>query len=123
MPFKLRFTQSGANATEDDMAEVIKDLEDQFTTICDAAKEVSGLLEAGRAQYTSSFNDHSGEFMNNVAIFLCLMTSLINMKSFFMCVCSQENAESSSVVPLGFIKIFLVKILDHFFWWFKRERV
>jgi hypothetical protein len=52
------------------MAEVIKDLEDQFTTICDAAKEVSGLLEAGRAQYTSSFNDHSArKMLNPVALF------------------------------------------------------
>ncbi|CAF2038565.1 unnamed protein product [Brassica napus] len=41
------------------MAEVIKDLEDQFTAICDAAKEVSGLLEASRAQYAPSPNDHS----------------------------------------------------------------
>lgn len=51
------------------MAEVIKDLEDQFTTICDAAKEVSGLLEASRAQYTSSSNEHSGKFMKMVQSF------------------------------------------------------
>ena len=50
------------------MAEVIKDLEDQFTTICDAAKEVSGLLEASRAQYAPSSSDHSGKF----SIFLSL---------------------------------------------------
>uniref|UniRef100_A0A1J3JFB2 DUF632 domain-containing protein n=1 Tax=Noccaea caerulescens TaxID=107243 RepID=A0A1J3JFB2_NOCCA len=52
------------------MAEVIKDLEDQFTTICDAAKEVSGLLEASRAQYAPSFNDHSAmKMLNPVALF------------------------------------------------------
>lgn len=42
------------------MAEVIKDLEDQFAIICTAGKEVSGLLEASRAQYTSS-NELSGK--------------------------------------------------------------
>ncbi|KAH0901240.1 hypothetical protein HID58_040743 [Brassica napus] len=36
------------------MGEVIKDLEDQFEIICSAANEVSGLLEAGRAQSSSS---------------------------------------------------------------------
>ncbi|KAF3595613.1 hypothetical protein DY000_02020031 [Brassica cretica] len=53
------------------MAEVIKDLEDQFTTICDAAKEVSGLLEASRAQYApSSSSDHSAmKKLNPVALF------------------------------------------------------
>ncbi|KAL1218390.1 Protein ALTERED PHOSPHATE STARVATION RESPONSE 1 [Cardamine amara subsp. amara] len=52
------------------MAEVIKDLEDQFTTICDAAKEVSGLLEAVGVQYTSSSNDHSAmKMLNPVALF------------------------------------------------------
>ncbi|KAJ4876944.1 hypothetical protein Rs2_41962 [Raphanus sativus] len=53
------------------MAEVIKDLEDQFTTICDAAKEVSGLLEASRAQYApSANNDHSAmKKLNPVALF------------------------------------------------------
>ncbi|XP_009112579.1 protein ALTERED PHOSPHATE STARVATION RESPONSE 1 isoform X2 [Brassica rapa] len=51
------------------MAEVIKDLEDQFTTICDAAKEVSGLLEASRAQYAPSPNDHTMKKLNPVALF------------------------------------------------------
>ncbi|XP_009102233.2 protein ALTERED PHOSPHATE STARVATION RESPONSE 1 [Brassica rapa] len=52
------------------MAEVIKDLEDQFTTICDAAKEVSGLLEASRAQYAPSSSDHSAmKKLNPVALF------------------------------------------------------
>ncbi|KAL0702850.1 hypothetical protein Bca4012_058972 [Brassica carinata] len=41
------------------MNEVIKDLEDQSTTICDVAKEVSGLLEASRAQYAPSSSVHS----------------------------------------------------------------
>lgn len=40
------------------MAEVIKDLEDQFMVVCNAANEVSALLEASKAQYSS--NDLSG---------------------------------------------------------------
>lgn len=44
------------------MGEVIKDLEDQFGIICTAAKEVSGLLEASRAQYTAS-NELSGKMI------------------------------------------------------------
>ncbi|CAN7047730.1 unnamed protein product [Brassica rapa subsp. trilocularis] len=52
------------------MAEVIKDLEDQFTTICEAAREVSGLLEASRAQYAPSSSDHSAmKKLNPVALF------------------------------------------------------
>ena len=45
------------------MGEVIKDLEDQFEIICNAANEVSGLLEAGRAQYISSNSDLSGKII------------------------------------------------------------
>ncbi|ESQ50539.1 hypothetical protein EUTSA_v10022561mg [Eutrema salsugineum] len=52
------------------MAEVIKDLEDQFTTICNVAKEVSGLLEASRAQYAPSSSEHSAmKMLNPVALF------------------------------------------------------
>ncbi|CAH8364388.1 unnamed protein product [Eruca vesicaria subsp. sativa] len=36
------------------MGEVIKDLEDQFTTICNSANEVSGLLEANKVECTTS---------------------------------------------------------------------
>ncbi|KAL0726659.1 hypothetical protein Bca4012_022752 [Brassica carinata] len=43
------------------MGEVIKDLEDQFEIICNAANEVSGLLEASRAQYISSNSELSGK--------------------------------------------------------------
>lgn len=42
------------------MAEVIKDLEDQFTVICNSAKEVSDLLESSRAQYSSTSNELTG---------------------------------------------------------------
>lgn len=43
------------------MAEVIKDLEDQFMAACTAAGEMSSILDASRAQYTSSSsNDLTG---------------------------------------------------------------
>lgn len=42
------------------MAEVIKDLEDQFTAACNAAGLVSSILEASRAKYASS-NDLTGK--------------------------------------------------------------
>ncbi|OMO90063.1 hypothetical protein CCACVL1_07528 [Corchorus capsularis] len=51
------------------MTEVIKDLEDQFMVICDAANEVSALLEASRAQYSSTSNDLSAiKMLNPVAL-------------------------------------------------------
>lgn len=51
------------------MAEVIKDLEDQFTVICNAAKEVSDLLESSRAQYSSTSNELTAmKMLNPVAL-------------------------------------------------------
>lgn len=43
------------------MAEVIKDLEAQFTIACDSANEVSEILEARSAQYALTSNDHTGQ--------------------------------------------------------------
>ncbi|XP_019058206.1 PREDICTED: uncharacterized protein LOC104814668 isoform X2 [Tarenaya hassleriana] len=52
------------------MAEVIKDLEEQFATVCKAAKDVSGLLEASSAQYSSSTSELSAmKMLNPVALF------------------------------------------------------
>ncbi|KAK6119943.1 hypothetical protein DH2020_046311 [Rehmannia glutinosa] len=52
------------------MTEVIKDLEDQFKAACNAAGEMSSILEASRAQYTSSSNDLSAmKMLNPVALF------------------------------------------------------
>ncbi|CAL1358485.1 unnamed protein product [Linum trigynum] len=53
------------------MAEVVKDLEDQFGRICDSAKVVSGLLESSRAQYSisSTSNDLAAlKMLNPVAL-------------------------------------------------------
>lgn len=51
------------------MAEVIKDLEEQFTVICNSANEVSDLLESSRAQYSSTSNEHTAiKMLNPVAL-------------------------------------------------------
>ncbi|KAL3534909.1 hypothetical protein ACH5RR_003370 [Cinchona calisaya] len=51
------------------MAEVIKDLEAQFMIACDSADEVSAILEARRAQYTSTSNDLAAlKMLNPVAL-------------------------------------------------------
>ncbi|KAG6386613.1 hypothetical protein SASPL_151781 [Salvia splendens] len=52
------------------MAEVIKDLEDQFTAACNAASQVSSILEASRAQHSPSANDVTAmKLLNPVALF------------------------------------------------------
>ncbi|KAK8601953.1 hypothetical protein V6N12_051775 [Hibiscus sabdariffa] len=42
------------------MEEVIDDLEAQFMVVCDAANDVSVMLEANRVQYSSALNDLTG---------------------------------------------------------------
>ncbi|KAK9029496.1 hypothetical protein V6N11_026610 [Hibiscus sabdariffa] len=42
------------------MEEVINDLEAQFMVVCDAASDVSVMLEADRVQYSSALNDLTG---------------------------------------------------------------
>ena len=42
------------------MAEVIKELEDNFMFVCSAANEVSAMLEASKAQYTSPSSELTG---------------------------------------------------------------
>ncbi|CAN8273433.1 unnamed protein product [Cochlearia groenlandica] len=51
------------------MGEAIKELEDQFTVICTAAKEVSGLLEASKAQHTCTNELSAMKMLNPVALF------------------------------------------------------
>ncbi|XP_011015528.1 PREDICTED: uncharacterized protein LOC105122534 [Populus euphratica] len=57
------------NRRPTNMAEVIKDLEDQFTVICNSAKVVSDLLESSRAQYSSTSNELTAmKMLNPVAL-------------------------------------------------------
>ncbi|KAJ4872412.1 hypothetical protein Rs2_08954 [Raphanus sativus] len=73
------------------MGEVIKDLEDQFEIICSAANEVSGLLEASRAQYISSNTELSAmKMLNPVALFSSRSYSSTSSSRFLI------SSESSS---------------------------
>ncbi|XP_027368759.1 nitrate regulatory gene2 protein-like [Abrus precatorius] len=52
------------------MAEVIRDLDAQFTIVCNAANDLSSLLEAKKAQYLSTSNELSAsKLLNPVALF------------------------------------------------------
>ncbi|KAI3440118.1 uncharacterized protein J3R85_003974 [Psidium guajava] len=79
------------------MAEVIKELETQFTNICNAANEVSLLLEVGRAQYSSSNELTAMKMLNPVALFRS-GSSRSSSSRFLMSSSSSKNdgSESSS---------------------------
>ncbi|KAK9269541.1 hypothetical protein L1049_001317 [Liquidambar formosana] len=58
------------NRRPTNMAEVVKDLEYQFTLVCNSADEVSALLEATRAQYSSASNELTAmQMLNPLALF------------------------------------------------------
>ncbi|CAL9211781.1 protein ROLLING AND ERECT LEAF 2-like [Musa acuminata AAA Group] len=51
------------------MTEIMKDIECQFIRICDCAHEVSVLLEASRAQYSSTSSEIAVKMMNPIVLF------------------------------------------------------
>ncbi|KAG0498369.1 hypothetical protein HPP92_003060 [Vanilla planifolia] len=51
------------------MAEVMKDIENQFIRICDCAHEITVMLEASRSPYPSASNELSMRLLNPVALF------------------------------------------------------
>ncbi|XP_058728891.1 protein ROLLING AND ERECT LEAF 2-like [Vicia villosa] len=64
------------------MAEVIKDLEAQFTVVCNAANDVSVLLEAKKVQHLSTSNELSASrLLNPVALFRSASSSSSPSKS------------------------------------------
>ncbi|CBI40119.3 unnamed protein product, partial [Vitis vinifera] len=82
------------------MAEVIKDLEEQFMIVCNSANEVSALLEATRAQYASTSNELSGMKMLNPVALIRSASSRSSSSRFLMNSSSSrdEGYESSSDV-------------------------
>ncbi|KAH1033543.1 hypothetical protein J1N35_045717 [Gossypium stocksii] len=82
------------------MAEVINDLDAQFMVACDAASEVSGMLEASRAQYSSTSNELTGMKMLNPVALLRSASSRSSSSRFLMNSSSSRDAgyESSSSV-------------------------
>lgn len=70
------------------MTEVIKDLETQFMIICNSANEVSDMLEASRAQYSSTSNEQTGLKLDHLYFCFDLCFSLCNhayIQSFLNC--------------------------------------
>ncbi|KAF8392797.1 hypothetical protein HHK36_021034 [Tetracentron sinense] len=58
------------NRRKTSIAEVIKDLEAQFMVVCNSANEVSKMLEAGNAQYSSTPNELTAmRILNPVSLF------------------------------------------------------
>ncbi|TYJ02659.1 hypothetical protein E1A91_A13G245100v1 [Gossypium mustelinum] len=82
------------------MAEVINDLDAQFMVACDAASEVSGMLEPSRAQYSSTSNELTGMKMLNPVALLRSASSRSSSSRFLMNSSSSREAgyESSSSV-------------------------
>ncbi|KAL4590084.1 hypothetical protein LXL04_003003 [Taraxacum kok-saghyz] len=84
------------------MSEVIKDLEAQFTIISDSAKELSVMLEANRAQYSSASHDLTAmKILNPVALLRSASSSRANSSRFLMNSSStskEEDYASSSDV-------------------------
>lgn len=80
------------------MTEVIKDLETQFMIICNSANEVSAMLEASRAQYSSTSNEQTGVKMLNPVALLRSASSRSSSSRFLMNTSSSrdEGYESSS---------------------------
>ncbi|XP_073277037.1 uncharacterized protein [Primulina huaijiensis] len=77
------------------MAEVMKDLDEQFTAACNAAKEVSFILEASQAQYSSSTNDLTAlKILNPVVLFRSASSS--SSSSRFLATTSSNNEDSES---------------------------
>ncbi|XP_061994120.1 protein ROLLING AND ERECT LEAF 2-like isoform X2 [Rosa rugosa] len=80
------------------MAEVIKDLEDQFVIVCNAANQVSALLEANREQYSSTSNELSAmKMLNPVALFRSASSSRSASSRFLVTSsCSKDEGYESS---------------------------
>ncbi|PRQ37223.1 hypothetical protein RchiOBHm_Chr4g0400181 [Rosa chinensis] len=81
------------------MAEVIKDLEAQFVIVCNAANQVSALLEANREQYSSTSNELSAamKMLNPVALFRSASSSRSASSRFLVTSsCSKDEGYESS---------------------------
>lgn len=79
------------------MSEVIKDLEAQFMIISDSAKELSAMLEANRAQYSSTSHELTAmKILNPVALLRSASSSRSNSSRFLMNSSKDEGYASSS---------------------------
>ncbi|XP_071724754.1 uncharacterized protein [Rutidosis leptorrhynchoides] len=78
------------------MAEVIKDLDEQFTVVCKAANEVAALLEASRAQYSVSSNELSAMKMLNPVTLFRSASSRSTSSRFLVSASKEEGGYESS---------------------------
>ncbi|GKV00415.1 hypothetical protein SLEP1_g13103 [Rubroshorea leprosula] len=75
------------------MAEVINDLEAQFMKVCNAANEVSALLEASKVQYTTPSNELTATKMLNPVALLRSASSSRSTSSRFLIKSSSSSKE------------------------------
>ncbi|KAJ0744763.1 hypothetical protein HanPI659440_Chr10g0391341 [Helianthus annuus] len=79
------------------MSEVIKDLEAQFQIISDSANELSVMLDANRAQYSSTSHELSAmKMLNPVALLRSASSSRSNSSRFLVNSSKEEGYASSS---------------------------
>ncbi|WCJ42254.1 hypothetical protein M5689_023074 [Euphorbia peplus] len=79
------------------MAEVIKDLEKQFSLACDSAKEVSTLLESSKAQYSSTTsNELTAMKMLNPVALIRSASSRSSSSRFLLSSSSYRDGDSES---------------------------
>lgn len=79
------------------MAEVIKDLEAQFMVVCNAANEVSVLLEASRAQHSATSNELSAmKMLNPVALFRSASSRSSSSRFLIKSSSSRDEGDESS---------------------------
>lgn len=79
------------------MAEVIKVLETQFMIVCNAANEVSALLEAGRAEYSSTSKELTAmKMLNPVALFRTASSRSASSRYLLNSSCSKDEGYESS---------------------------
>lgn len=63
------------------MAEVIKELEDQFMVVCSAANEVSSMLEASKAQYSTPSSELTGQSTFFLLVFSCHLIQFVQIEN------------------------------------------
>ncbi|XP_020596157.1 uncharacterized protein LOC110036131 [Phalaenopsis equestris] len=85
------------NRRPSSLAEVMKDMENQFMRICECAHEILVMLEANRAHYSSASNDLAAvRMLNPVALFRST-SSCSSSSKFFKASCSSKgDADESS---------------------------
>ncbi|KAK6944607.1 protein of unknown function DUF630 [Dillenia turbinata] len=106
------------------MTEVLKELEEQFTIICDSANEVSTMLEASRAKYASISNELSAMKMLNPVALIRSASSRSTSSRFLMNSSSSKDEDYASNGDLSDVACILSgshqSTLDKLYAWEKK---